>query len=133
MENTLKQQQSKNDETNSGENEMAELMSDYAQDKKKETWETNHLLITEAIAFCMRCDQRMPSKTEIAEKTGLSRVTVHEHLKEYALHPKLEEESEQFRIIAANVLAGVVKYAMNGDPRAARLYFEMVEKMNSTV
>src|SRR5580698_137326 len=99
MENTLKSIQG-NEET-----EHVNVLENFADHSNKEVWETNHQLITGAIAYCMRVNQRMPSKTEVAEKTGLSRVTVHQHLKKFMRHPQLQEEQkEQFSIIAANVL-----------------------------
>lgn len=69
---------------------------------------------------------RMPTKTEIATKTELSRVTVHKHLKEYANHPQYLGQLEQFRFMTSKVLAKVFQYAINGDTGAAKLYFNVI-------
>ncbi|HZX59158.1 MAG TPA: hypothetical protein VFE54_10540 [Mucilaginibacter sp.] len=68
----------------------------------------------------------MPAKNIIARETGLSRQTVAKHIAAYQKHPGYAAEMEQFKFIAPNVLASVGKHALNGDVRAARLYFEMV-------
>ncbi len=68
----------------------------------------------------------MPTKNELAESTGLSRQTIHKHLKEYATHPLYEGYIEQFKFMAPKVLAKVYKFAINGDIRACRLYFDIL-------
>jgi DNA-binding IclR family transcriptional regulator len=103
-----------------GENATTETHSD--------SWEQNHRLITEAIADYVQLQERMPGKTELATKTGLSRATIHRHLKEMDNQPELEEKEKEFRIMYPKVLAAMCKYAMNGDTRAARIYFDMIGK-----
>jgi hypothetical protein len=73
----------------------------------------------------MNENNRMPSKAELAEKTGLSRQTIHKHLKEYKVHPQFIGQLEQFRFMTEKVLAKVFHFAVNGDMRAAKLYLEM--------
>lgn len=93
---------------------------------KNQIWEVNHNRITWAISALMREYGRMPSKTEIATKTELSRQTVHKHLKEYANHPQYLAQVEQFRFMTSKVLARVFQFAVNGDITAAKLYFNVV-------
>ena len=64
---------------------------------KNQLWEYNHNQITWAISTLMQEYGRMPTKTEIANKTELSRQTVHKHLKEYATHPQFLGQIEQFK------------------------------------
>jgi len=92
---------------------------------KNELWESNHNQITWAISNLMNENNRMPSKAELAEKTGLSRQTIHKHLKEYKVHPQFIGQLEQFRFMTEKVLAKVFHFAVNGDMRAAKLYLEM--------
>lgn len=89
---------------------------------KNQLWENNHRLITWAITALMQEYGRMPSKTEIAEKTELSRQTVHKHIKEYSTHPQYLIQNEQFKFMKNKVLARVFHYAVNGDMAAAKLY-----------
>ena len=68
----------------------------------------------------------MPSKTEIAAKTELSRQTVHKHLKEYNTHPEYIGQVEQFKFMASKVFAKVYHLAITGDVAAAKLYFSVL-------
>lgn len=101
------------------------------QSTKNQLWETNHIVITSAMANLMLEYGCMPSKNNLAEKTGLSRQTINKHIREYQSHPQYLLEMEQFRFLNSKVLAKVFKFAVNGDMRAAKLYFEMAGNMNS--
>jgi hypothetical protein len=97
-----------------------------ANSTKNQLWEQNHNQITWAISDLMQKYGRMPSKTEIAAKTELSRQTVHKHIKEYANHPQYLGQIEQFRFMTSKVLAKVFQFAVNGDIGAAKLYFNFM-------
>jgi len=97
---------------------------------KNELWEHNQYLISSATSKLMRQYGFMPPKSAIAEETGLSRQTIAKHFKEYKTHPEYLAEMEQFKFMAPKILANVFKYALNGDMKAARLYFEMVGAIN---
>jgi predicted transcriptional regulator len=101
------------------------------QSTKNQLWECNHMVISSAISNFMREHGFMPSKSTIAEETGLSRPTVAKHLAAYKTHPEYIAEIEQFKFMAPKVLANVFKFAVNGDMKAARLYFEMVGAINN--
>ena len=93
---------------------------------KNQLWEHNQMVITNAISKFISKHGFMPPKAFIAEQTGLSRQTVVKHVKEYNQHPEYLAAVQQFKLMAPNVLASVFKSAINGDTKAARLYFEMV-------
>lgn len=97
---------------------------------KNQLWEYNHNQITWAISILMQEYGRMPTKTEIATKTELSRQTVHKHLKEYTSHPQYLGQIEQFRFMTSKVLARIFQFAVNGDIGAAKLYFNVMGFMN---
>jgi hypothetical protein len=97
---------------------------------KNQLWETNHSQITFAISTLMQEYGRMPSKSEIAVKTQLSRQTVHKHLKEYTNNPLYLNQLEQFRFMTDKVLAKVFTFAMNGDIQAAKLYLNAIGTRN---
>jgi len=84
------------------------------------------MVISNAISQFMARHGFMPTKAVIARETGLSRATVIKHVKEYKAHPEYLAAMQQFKLMAPNVLASVFKSAINGDTKAARLYFEMV-------
>ena len=73
---------------------------------------------------------RMPTTTEIATKTELSRQTIHKHLKEYISHPQYLEQVEQFRFMTSKVLTKVFQFAVTGDMRAAKLYLNVIGNLN---
>lgn len=95
-------------------------------ESKSDIWENNHLAISEVISENMRIHGFMPTQTEIAHLTGLSRQTVAKHLKEYKKQPEFIQQAQQFTFMAPQLLANVYKFALDGDIRAARLYFEII-------
>jgi len=97
---------------------------------KNQLWENNHNQIIWAISNLMQEYGRMPTKTEIAIKTELSRQTIHKHLKEYTSHPQYLQQVEQFRFMTSKVLAKVFQFAVNGDIGAAKLYFNVMGNLN---
>ena len=101
-----------------------------SQSTRNQLWESNHGQITWAISVLMQEYGRMPTSFEIADKTGLSRQTVHKHLKEYAIHPQYLELVEQYKFMTGKLLSRVFKFAVNGDIRAARLYFDVVGSLS---
>ncbi len=98
---------------------------------KNQLWESNHIKITNAISNFIQQYERMPAKTEIAEKTELSRQTIHKHLKEYINHPQYLGQIEQFKFLTSKVLARVFHFAVNGDIQAAKLYFNLMGFINN--
>jgi len=97
---------------------------------KNELWEYNHNQITWAISILMQEMGRMPSKTDIAAKTELSRQTINKHFKYYSTHPEYLGQIEQFRFMTSKVLAKVFQFAVNGDMRAAKLYLNTFGSQN---
>jgi hypothetical protein len=97
---------------------------------KNAFWEHNHLRINSAVSNYMCKHGIMPTKTVIAGQTGLSRQTVAKHFAVYKKHPEYTAQMEQFKFMAPNLLANVFKFALNGDIKAARLYFEMIGATN---
>ena len=97
---------------------------------RNQIWENNHTLISWAMSVLMQESCKMPTKTEIAEKTKLSRQTVCKHLKEYPSHPLYKEHMEGYKILTSKVLARVYDYAVNGDVQAAKLFFDVMGNLN---
>lgn len=97
---------------------------------KNQVWEYNHHVISSAVTRLIRENGCMPPKSVIAEETGLSRQTVAKHFAAYKTQPEYIAEMEQFKFMSPKILASVFKFAVNGDMKAARLYFEMVGAIN---
>jgi len=104
-------------------NQVEEIMDSQT---KNEIWEHNHINIMWAISSFVRENSRMPTKTEIAGKTELSRQTVHKHLKEYKNSIYYAESQQQFSIMQSKVMTTIFQYAVNGDMKAAKLYLESI-------
>jgi len=99
-------------------------------DTKNQLWENNHYQITVSMGKMIEDTGKMPNKNQIAADTGLSRQTVHKHLSTYAAHPLYAEQITQFKFMADRVLAKVIKLAVLGDVKAARLYFDVMGNLN---
>ena len=93
---------------------------------KNQIWETNHVKITIAINEFLLDYGRMPTKTEVSEKTGLSRPTIDKHLNDYSQHPEFQIQLRQFRFMGNKLMAKLYQFAMKGDTSAAKLYFSLV-------
>jgi len=100
------------------------------QDTKNELWESNHIRITGTISNLIGEKNRMPSKSEIATKSGLSRQTVHKHLKEYDSHPLYLGQIKQLQIMTAGILARLYDFAFQGDVKAAKLFLDAMGNPN---
>jgi len=111
----------KGDELDNAWNKIDPITGD---DTRNDRWEYNHEKIAFAISRYTTEYNRMPTKAHLAEKTGLSRTTIHKHVKEFANNPLYHEQKQQFKMLADRVIAKVYEYAMNNDVKAARLFLE---------
>jgi DNA-binding protein Fis len=93
---------------------------------RNEIWELNHIKIIQEITSCIEQYGRMPTKLELASLVGLSRQTLHKHLKEYKDNPLYNQHIDQFQFMSQKLLAKMFQFAIKGDVKAGRLYFDMV-------
>jgi DNA-binding phage protein len=118
--------------TGSERDEIYKKIEDILSDQtKNDFWEYNHTRIMQVIDLLMQELGRMPSRSEIAQKTDLSRTTVYRHLKEYTTHPLYLEQLQKMRILASNVIAKVYKSAMGGDIGSQKLFFNVMGFLNN--
>jgi len=89
-------------------------------------WERNRLSIVSAITRLMRQNERIPTKNEIAEHTGLGRTTIYKHMKALGEDTSIEDELQQFNALASQVLASLGTMALAGDIKATRLSLELM-------
>lgn len=97
-----------------------------SQHTKNELWENNHRKITHAISTFIDDNGRMPLKMELVGAVGLSRQTIHRHLKEYKENLLYSEYMDQFEFMTPKLVAKMFQFAIRGDVKAGRLYFDMV-------
>jgi hypothetical protein len=96
---------------------------------RNEIWELNHIKIIQEITSCIEQYGRMPTKLELASLVGLSRQTLHKHLKEYKDNPLYNQHIDQFQFMSQKLLAKMFQFAIKGDVKAGRLYFDMVGQL----
>ena len=114
--------QLKGDEKDSFLQKMEPVLS---ENIKSDIWEANHLAVTRAINKGLSEWGRMPTKTEIAKLTGLSRLTVHKHIKEFNENPLFATQQEEFKLMKDRLMAMLYQLSMNrGNVNATRLFFE---------
>jgi DNA-binding phage protein len=105
---------------------LAKMESITGEQTKNQIWTINQTRISNSIVKLTQEFNRMPSKDEIAEECGLSRQTIHKHLSEYAEHPLFKEELTQFKFASISLLSKIYKMAIQGDIKAAKLYFSVI-------
>ena len=93
--------------------------------------ETNHAIIMHSIAFLLEDFGRMPTQLEIAKHAELSRYTVHKHLKEYQGSELLQQQMEQYQMLAPKIIDRLFVAARHGDTKAAKIYLDSVVKLNT--
>ena len=74
----------------------------------------------------------MPGKCEIAAESGLSRQTIHNHIKNY--HDTVLEQEEQFKLLKGNMLSELCGMAIRGggNVNAVKLFLEATELLAIT-
>lgn len=100
-------------------------------DLRHAQWEYNHTEIGRAIALFITEKGRTPTKNEIANTTGLSRQTIHKHLIEFRASSVFKIENEKLRLAGQRLLAKLFKFAIDGNIKAARLFFEMTGELGT--
>ncbi len=112
---------------------LAKLEPITDESTKNALWENNHSKIINAIYDLMCSRYRIPSKTEISNQSGLSRQTVHKHLKEFQNHPLYKGQIEAMNIMTSKVVATVCEQAITGDMRAAKLFLNIIGTRQGTI
>lgn len=100
-------------------------------DMKNQRWERTHLEILVCISRQAQESNRLPSITEIAQKTKYSRKTIHAHFADFETSPFFREERQKFKILNHTVLTQIFRSAIAGDVRASRLFLEFTGAVKS--
>jgi len=97
---------------------------------KQLQWDDNHSRIAAAIAAYVSEYGSLPSKSKIAEATGLSRETVYKHVKNFAENPGEQNTLNTLSVMTEHVLANVLRVALQGDMQASKLFLDSYQKLN---
>lgn len=94
-------------------------------------WEQTHTAVLETIRLYLKQTGRLPTKTEIAEQTGLSRPTVYAHLKQYQGTTEFRNILGSYQFMAPVIIDTILTNALNGDLRAAKIFLDSLNKIDS--
>jgi DNA-binding transcriptional regulator YhcF (GntR family) len=78
---------------------------------RNNTWQANHRLIIEYIERALEGLHRLPTVKEISKELKISRVTVHNHLKDYKNNPAHELERGMMNLMAEKILLEALRRA----------------------
>lgn len=98
-------------------------------DGRNALWDYNHIQIILGITLLTKEKNRFPTRTELSNKTGLSRQTIDKHLKEYFGSHEYIEKQNEYMIMREKVLANVFCQAEGGDIRAAKVFLDATENV----
>ena len=94
---------------------------------RNEIWERNHFCILNVISWQTIHQYQIPTVKDLAEETGLSRVTVIKHLKEYYESETFKQKENALRFLREKLLAKIYSFAYDGNMRAAKIFIEATE------
>jgi DNA-binding phage protein len=106
---------------------MAKLNTLLRKEDKNQLWQYNHSRIQATISNLLNKYDRMPTVEEISEKSELSRQTIYKHLKQFDRQKQFKDEWDKIRYASISIFATVAKYALQGDMKAAMLYFDILQ------
>lgn len=89
-------------------------------------WESNNAQIYFHIYKTIKEKNRLPTKIEISENTGLSRQTIHKHLNEMKSNEQYQQELTKFQMLKPLILSKVFNLAINGNLLACRIFLQSV-------
>ena len=92
---------------------------------RNEIWERNHYCILNVISWQTIQHKQIPTIKEIVEETGLSRVTVLKHLKEYYDSDTFKEKQNAFKFLREKLMAKIYSFAYDGNMRAAKIFMDV--------
>ena len=101
-------------------------MSEITDDNDKNAlWLRNHQKICNVIVNYLNRYHAMPHIYQIANDTGISRQTIHKHIKEFRQSQDYKDYKDQQKIVESRIVGTIMNAALLGDMKAARLYFEL--------
>lgn len=99
-------------------------------DLRFQAWEINHSLIVSFISSTLTTKGKMPTVTEIADGTELSRPTVIKHVNEFKKSKFTREQFARFELLKPRILEKLYQLGMDGDVKALKVLLETIDKTN---
>lgn len=101
---------------------------------KRDRWNLNEAIIKKFMHKTMTTKGYLPTNTEISTATGLSRVTVIEHIKGNSLSMFKAEEREQYKMLNSSALNELYFLAFAySNVKALKMFIELTKDDNNTV
>jgi len=95
-------------------------------EKRKRAVNTSYKLvderIKEAYKAIIKAEKRIPSRLEVAKRSGISERTVSRHLEQISLTKLVQP----YKVLGNEVLSGLFKEAVGGNVSAMKLYFMLI-------
>lgn len=104
------------------ENENTELVSD----DHTIQFQGNQHKIKKALDAYITAHGKMPTSTTLARMTGLSRPTIHSHMKEGVLNVRFKDELAKLKLLSTDLFAKLYQLANNGDKQAIKYVMDIV-------
>lgn len=97
-------------------------------DLRRQTWELNHNAIVTFVSVYLSDNAKMPTVTEISDKTGLSRETVTNHIHAFKKSKFAREQKDRFALLKPKIMGMLYKLSAEGDVRAMRVLLDAIDK-----
>lgn len=104
------------------ENENTELVSN----DHTLQFQRNQNTIKKALDGYISANGKMPTSTTLARITGLSRPTIHNHLKEGLLNVQFKEELAKLKLLSSDLFAKLYQLAQEGDKQAIKMIMDIL-------
>ena len=98
---------------------------------RNRSWDSNHARIKSTIENLLEERGSMPTITELASITSLSRQTISKHLEQFEMGEYMKEEMQMFNVMFSDLMVVLYNTAKEGNINAIKLYAEILEKRNS--
>jgi len=105
----------------------SELDAGQEKSNKQVVWQQNHRKIQQVMIQYIQGKGKLPTKTEIAHFTGLSRVCIHEHLKDDETYNLFKGELSKVRLMSSVLLSKLMELALKGELRAIKMLLEIIQ------
>jgi hypothetical protein len=100
--------------------------SEQVSDDHTLQFQRNQNTIKKALDAYISAHGKMPTSTTLAKLTGLSRPTIHPHLKEGLLNARFKEELAKLKLLSTDLFAKLYQMAQEGDKQAIKMIMDII-------
>jgi hypothetical protein len=89
-------------------------------------FQSNQHSIKKALDAYISIHGKMPTSTTLARMTGLSRPTIHSHMKEGLLNVRFKDELAKLKLLSTDLFAKLYQLAQKGDKQAIKMIMDII-------